>query len=515
VSGSHRDVPLRRSRHTAISPRQPHTCQPQENDCIDAALPLAVCSGLETDVLCYDLHLGGRLKVADRNWTNASVLKFAAGRDPVQAVVRAARDIVLEAIDKGWSGPPFDPMKLAELRGLSIAPSADIRDARTIPAGPKSFLIEYNPTRPNGRLRYSIAHEIAHTFFPDCGERVRNRSKAEPFDSPDERQLEALCNIAAAEILMPIGSLGADELTTFDINSVSAVRKKFDVSTEAVLVRLAHLSDRPCAVFVASRWDGSREIGAYHFDYLIPARSWTYAFDRGTTLPAGAPAAECTAIGFTARGDIRFPSVAETLHMECIGIPPYPGAVFPRVAGVLSSERKGTSIGINYLQGSALEPRGDGPNLVVHVVSDATPNWGGRGFAIALMKKWPNAQGKFREWAVSPKHLQLGNVHFCEVEAGIEVATVVGQHGYGPSAVPRVRYAALEAGLRSVMSRATAKRATVHMPRIGTGQAGGSWMVVRELIEATLLAANVPVTVYDLPEGRSTSGAGQMSLTVA
>ena len=455
------------------------------------------------------------LKVADQNWTNESVLKFAAGRDPVQAVVQATRDVVLEAIDKGWSGPPFDPMKLAELRGLSISPRADIRDARTIPAGNRRFLIEYNPTRPIGRLRYSIAHEIAHTFFPDCGERVRNRAKAEPSDSADEWQLEALCNIAAAEILMPIGSLDADELMTLDINRVSAVRKKFDVSTEAVLVRLAHLSEQPCAVFVASRWDGSREMGAYHFDYLIPTRSWTYAFDRGMTLPAGAPAAECTAIGFTARGDIKFPSVAETLHMECIGISPYPGAVFPRVAGLLSSERKGSSTRINYLQGNALEPRGNGPHLLVHVVSDATSNWGGRGFAIALKTKWPQAQDEFRAWAASPKHRQLGQVHFCGVETGIEIASIVGQHGYGPATAPRLRYAALEAGLQSVMSRATVKRASVHMPRIGTGQAGGSWMMVRELIEATLLAANVPVTVYDLPEGRSTSDIRQMSLTIA
>jgi hypothetical protein len=455
------------------------------------------------------------LKVADRNWTNASVLKFAGGRDPVQAVVQTTRDIVLEAIDQGWSGPPFDPMKLAELRGLSIAPRADIRDARTIPVGPKRFLIEYNPTRPNGRLRYSIAHEIAHTFFPDCGERIRNRAKAEVFDSADEWQLEALCNIAAAEILMPIGSLDADEFTTLDINRVSAVRKKFDVSTEAVLVRLAHLSEHPCAVFVASRWDGLRELGAYNFDYLIPTRSWTYGFDRGTTLPAGAPVAECTAIGFTARGDIKFPGVAEKLHMECIGIPPYPGALFPRVAGVLSSERKGASVGIEYLQGSALQPRGGGSKLIVHVVSDATANWGGRGIAIALKKKWPTAQDKFRDWAASPKNLQLGRVHFCEVEEGIEVASIVGQHGYGPSATPRLRYTALEAGLQSVVSRVSANEASVHMPRIGTGQAAGSWMTVRELIDATLLAANVPVTVYDLPEGRSTAGTGQMSLTVA
>jgi len=101
----------------------------------------------------------------EQTWTNASVLKFAEGRDPVKVVVQFARDIVLDAIDKGWSGPPFDPMKLADLRGLRTSPRGDIRDARTVLAGHDRVLIEYNPNRPSGRLRYSIAHEIAHTFF--------------------------------------------------------------------------------------------------------------------------------------------------------------------------------------------------------------------------------------------------------------------------------------------------------------------------------------------------------------
>jgi hypothetical protein len=38
-------------------------------------------------------------------------------------------------------------------------------------------------------------------------------------------------------------------------------------------------------------------------------------------------------------------------------------------------------------------------------------------------------------------------------------------------------------------------------------------MMVQELISATLLAANVSVTVYDLPEERVPAISGQMSLT--
>ena len=51
-------------------------------------------------------------------------------------------------------------------------------------------------------------------------------------------------------------------------------------------------------------------------------------------------------------------------------------------------------------------------------------------------------------------------------------------------------------------SRDVARRlhATVHMPRIGCGQAGGSWFIVEELIASTLLASSVPAVVYDLAE---------------
>jgi len=453
------------------------------------------------------------LLAADQSWTNSSVIKFAEGRDPVQMVVQVARDIVLEAIDRGWSGTPFDPMKLADLRGLAISPRGDIRDARTVPAGHNRFLIEYNPNRPSGRLRYSIAHEIAHTFFPDCGDRIRNRTAVNPGAQTDDWQLEALCNIAAAEILMPMGSLKVEEVANLDINRVAEIRKKFDVSTEAILMRLANLSDRPCAVFVASQWDGSRDTGTYKFDYVIPTRSWAYHFSRGIPLPSRSPVAECTAIGFTAKGVVEFPGTPETLHIECIGIPPYPRATFPRVAGVLFSEQAVSDAGIAFLRGNALEPRGSGTKLIAHIVSDATANWGGRGFAIALMKKWPSAQAEFRTWAASRRNLRLGEVHFADVAPDIKVASMVCQHGYGESPRARLRYMALETALKALVPRVAGDGMSVHIPRIGTGQAGGSWMMVQELIAATLLAANVSVTVYDLPEQRVPAISGQLSLT--
>jgi hypothetical protein len=298
------------------------------------------------------------LTASAETWTNDSVLKFAGGREPVQALVEAARDLILKAIDEGWSGPPFDPMQLAELRGIQVSPRGDIPDARTVPQGQNRLIIEYNPTRPNGRVRYSIAHEIAHTLFPDCGVKIRNRGLHG--GGKDDWQLEALCNIAAAEILMPMGSMKTDDVGLLDINIISETRKRFDVSTEAVLIRLAHLSDEPCAVFTASRREAFHVSSTYWFDYIIPTRSWKHNIRRGTRLPEASPASECTAIGFTAKGSCEFPEVSENIRMECIGIPPYPGAIFPRIAGFLAGRKHAAAqaSAIHFVRGDVLKPRG-------------------------------------------------------------------------------------------------------------------------------------------------------------
>jgi Zn-dependent peptidase ImmA (M78 family) len=454
------------------------------------------------------------LRTAAHHWSNESVKRLAGERDPVEAIIHAAREVVLEAIDKGWSGPPYDPFKLAEMRGIAITPRADIPDARTVTLGQSRFLIEYNPTRPPSRMRYSIAHELAHTLFPNCGERIRNRAKVDV--GQDDWQLEALCNVAAAEILMPIGSMAAREPDeTLSIETVLAARKRFEVSTEAVLIRLVHLSDEPCTAFVASRLSDDKG-DQYAYDYLIPSRSWKHGLSPGSALPRSSPVAECTAVGYSAKGRISIPGRQEKLRLECIGIPPYPGKVFPRVAGFLSTETRSISENrIEFLLGDVLSPRGNGRKLIAHVVSDATPNWGGRGVAMALKKKWPAAQDGFRHWVDKAGRRPLGDVHFKEIEPDVEVASMICQKGYGASETPRIRYAAIEKALGLIADRARATGASIHMPRIGCGQAGGSWLLVEELINSVLISAGLSVTIYDMPNSGVSSNALQLSLAPA
>src|SRR5437773_10862965 len=123
-----------------------------------------------------------------RFWTNRSVLGFAGDRDPMEAIVERARTVALEAMEEGWTGPPYNPFDLADRLGVRVVAHEDLYDARLTADEAGTPRLEYNPMRPRVRLRFSIAHELAHTFFPDFKEAERYRSG--PRAALDAWQLE-------------------------------------------------------------------------------------------------------------------------------------------------------------------------------------------------------------------------------------------------------------------------------------------------------------------------------------
>lgn len=151
--------------------------------------------------------------------------------------------------------------------------------------------------------------------------------------------------------------------------------------------------------------------------------------------------------------------------------------------------------------GDALVPVGDSPIIIVHVVNDKTPNWGGTGFARSLRSIWPEVQQDFREWvAARPQDFRLGGVRVMPLGMDMYVASIIGQHGYGPSTSPRIRYDAVREGLSAIARKAIEIGAGIHMPRIGTGNAGGEWSVLHEIITEECSERGVDVVVYVLPK---------------
>jgi O-acetyl-ADP-ribose deacetylase (regulator of RNase III) len=154
---------------------------------------------------------------------------------------------------------------------------------------------------------------------------------------------------------------------------------------------------------------------------------------------------------------------------------------------------------IDYVSGDATAPIGSGQRIIVHVCNDIGA-WG-KGFVMAVSRKWPLPERHYRNWHRQlGENLPLGAVQFVEVAADIRVANLVGQHEIKrQNNETPIRYDAIRVGLASVAGEAVRLRASIHMPRIGTGLAGGSWGKIAQIIEQELCSKGIAVTVYDLP----------------
>jgi O-acetyl-ADP-ribose deacetylase (regulator of RNase III) len=153
---------------------------------------------------------------------------------------------------------------------------------------------------------------------------------------------------------------------------------------------------------------------------------------------------------------------------------------------------------ISYIIGDATAPEGQGPGVIAHVCNDAG-GWG-KGFVMAISRRWPEPESAYRRWARSGQQFGLGNVQLVRVEDQLSVANMVAQHGYVSRSNPvPIRYDALAECLSKLAARME-KETLIHMPRIGCGLAGGSWDQIEPLLETHLAMAGFEVRVYDLPE---------------
>jgi Zn-dependent peptidase ImmA (M78 family) len=180
-----------------------------------------------------------------------------------------------------------------------VVPRDDIPDARLVTQPKGKTVIEYNPNQPHARVRFSLAHEIGHTLFPDYPETTRNRTQLVQ-GRADDWQLELLCNLAAAEILMPSGPILGEFAGEVTLEKLMSLWKEYDVSPEAFLIRTAGVTNQPVSIFAAAR-SGDQAKSVYRLDYCIPAGSSSIKMPHGLLIQNDAVLKECTAIGFTTK----------------------------------------------------------------------------------------------------------------------------------------------------------------------------------------------------------------------
>lgn len=154
---------------------------------------------------------------------------------------------------------------------------------------------------------------------------------------------------------------------------------------------------------------------------------------------------------------------------------------------------------ITYLQGDATNPSTPGQKIIAHCCNNIG-QWGA-GFSGALSGRYPEAERLYRQWYRGDlrKLFRLGEVQLVKLRPDLWAANIIGQVGVrSPGNPTPVRYDALRRGLHSVGTEAGLLHASVHLPRLGCGLAGGDWRQVERIITEELSSHDVSVTVYDL-----------------
>lgn len=153
---------------------------------------------------------------------------------------------------------------------------------------------------------------------------------------------------------------------------------------------------------------------------------------------------------------------------------------------------------INYLKGDATVPQAKGIKMIVHVCNNLG-GWG-KGFVLAISKRWPEPEKSYRQWHRNraKNDFGLGATQLIQVTDHIYIGNMIAQQGMktGSNGVP-IRYEAVKTCLEKMAIEAKKLNANIHMPRIGCGLAGGKWERIAPIIEETLLQEGIDVYVYD------------------
>lgn len=450
-----------------------------------------------------------------RAWNHISVkqlIQETGNPDPVDAIKTRARDLVLKAFEMGWVGPPYSPIEMAKFLNIDVIPNDTVVDARTIPlkSSKNKFQIQYNPFQRNTRINFSVAHEIAHTLFSDCAQAVRNREEA-PLEN---RELEQLCNAAAAEIQLPYAIFSNDANSAEpSMNGLIELAKKYNASLESVFLRYTEVIDKPCAIM----------IGIFHndkivIDYYKTSREFPIDLPPRIEIPEESPVYECTSPGWTSRELNADWDIFEGHHFNVFaaGISSYRRDNKPRVGIlVLPTTPKTESIekGKILLEfGDATKPHGKGKKMIAQIVNTAAAL--GRGFGYSLTKNYPVVKSALDTWKADKEHFRLGETNLVKVNSETYVFQMLAQKGIFPKGdeIP-LRYNELRKCLIDLRESSLELGCSVHMPAIGAGQARGDWDIIIGMIHDELVNYDIKVNIYLLP-GRPVAKSRSSNLTL-
>jgi hypothetical protein len=207
-----------------------------------------------------------------------------------------------------------------------------------VPMGEKTQIICNAAVRSPGRRRFSIAHEIAHAFFRNAAEtyHLRTANRDRYYRTEEARRLERLCDLGAAELLMPgdhvskyVGRIGVRA------SVIPEIARAFGVSLQAAAIRLVELAAEPCAAgffqygpqpsLAAERSDSRPEPqcrNAYRAARVYRSPGFPFLFPRGKSVAdeSGIYRASLCVEEVEAVERFRLGRFSQKLHVTALGL---------------------------------------------------------------------------------------------------------------------------------------------------------------------------------------------------
>ena len=181
-----------------------------------------------------------------------SDLDQTRARHPGLGDVDCVRLIASELIrELDLSAPPVDLEMLVSLIGINEVvrdQALDVAGCLTCHAG--KLQIRVRATDSPGRQRFTICHECGHTFFSGFARRPQYRCAPSP-RAADGQGLESLCDVAAAELLLPESMFSSDlSEMPFELPALETLAERYGASLEATGQRLVTLWPEDVALLV-------------------------------------------------------------------------------------------------------------------------------------------------------------------------------------------------------------------------------------------------------------------------
>jgi Zn-dependent peptidase ImmA (M78 family) len=187
--------------------------------------------------------------------------------------------------------PPINLAELAKKRNVVSVKTRKLSvDGSISLLDDGGYVIELNENLSLSRRRFTFAHELGHTFFLDLTNEVEKRLRirvedVNVEDSKHSSKEEFLCNLAAAEILMPfdVFSGKASSLGPF-ATSILTLTRVFRTSLWSTSRRFVEASR---VRMIVALWEYDGPSKAYRTRWVVRS-SGIHEYDQ-LSIPDGAP----------------------------------------------------------------------------------------------------------------------------------------------------------------------------------------------------------------------------------